>query len=232
MIVEDEKMIRKGIKVLLEEVLTGFQVIWEAENGKKANQIINIEVPDIIFTDIRMPEMDGLEFIGILKNKLPDVPVIIISGYDDFTYVRKAFKYGVRDYLLKPIKQSELVSVLKGLDNQTGSSLTMEDPVVIRNIKGLIENHLEDDLSLRFISNALNLHPNYISQCFKDYVKTNLSNYILTKRMERAEELLIQTNLKVYDIANLVGYQNAKHFSSVFKKYSGKTPQKYRNEVI
>lgn len=232
MIVEDEKVIRQGIKVLLEEVFTGYQVLWEAENGKRALEIIHTDVPDIILSDIRMPEMDGLQFLSFLQDKLPDVPVIVISGYDDFSYVREAFKLGVKDYLLKPIKRSELASVLKKMEQEDKTLAFKGDPAVIRQMKELIEQHLEGDLSLKFISNTLNLHPNYISQTFKEYTQVNLSDYIVAKRMEKAKELLAQTNLKIYDIAFLSGYPNAKHFSSVFKKHFGKTPQQFKNEVL
>ncbi|MCM3740592.1 response regulator [Oceanobacillus luteolus] len=232
MIVEDEKVIRQGIKFLLEEVFTGYQVAWEAENGERALEIIHVDVPDIILSDIRMPKMDGLKFLSYLQDKLPEVPVIVISGYDDFAYVREAFKLGVKDYLLKPIKRSELASVLKKIEKEDITYAFREDPPVIRQIKELIEQHLEEDLSLKFISNTLNLHPNYISQTFKDYTKVNLSDYIVSRRMEKANRLLSQTNLKIYDVAYLSGYSNAKHFSSVFKKYFGKTPQQFKNEVL
>ena len=81
---------------------------------------------------------------------------------------------------------------------------------------------------MEFISNALNLHPNYISQLFKVETNINLSEYIMQQRINKSKELLIQTNLKIYDIASLVGFINPKHFSVVFKKLVGQTPHQFR----
>ncbi|WP_284141046.1 MULTISPECIES: response regulator [unclassified Virgibacillus] len=234
LLVEDEKVIRDGVKTLLEEVITGYSVLWEADCGKRALDIVNIEIPDLIITDIRMPNVDGLEFIGILKNIHPSVPVIIISGYDDFAYVRKALKLGVKDYLLKPINRMELASVLETINKSKQVLVVSEDnigePTIIKNIKEAVEENLEGNLSLNYLSKTLNLHPNYISQQFSQHTEIRLSDYILDRRMSKAKELLLNTNLKVYDIAHLTGFSNAKHFASVFKKHNEKTPQQYREE--
>lgn len=231
LLVEDETTIRKGIKSLLEEVITGYKVMWESSNGYTALEIVNIEIPDIVITDIRMPKMDGIEFISLLRGKHPYIPVIVISGHDDYDYVREALKLGVKDYLLKPINRSELASILYSMRQQEYDALDVsssKDSLYVRQIKEVIEKHLEEELTLNFISNTLNLHPNYISQLFKQETNENLSEYILSRRISKSKELLTNTNLKIYDIAHLVGYSNSKHFASIFKKVSGKTPQQYR----
>lgn len=232
LLVDDEKMIRIGLKNLLEDIITGYNVLWEASNGVQALEIASIEVPDIVITDIRMPEMNGLDFISYLKMRHPLVSVIVISGHDDFIYVREALKLGVKDYLLKPINRRDLASVLSNIkkSDPNKENIISDEPFNIRHIKEVIENNLEADLTLNFISNVLNLHPNYISQLFSQQTKMKLSQYIMLQRIKKSKELLIQTNLKIYDIAHLVGYINAKHFSSVFKKVSGMTPYQFRNK--
>ncbi|MCP8615905.1 response regulator transcription factor [Salirhabdus salicampi] len=231
LLIEDEKVIRQGIKVLLEDIITGYKVMWEASDGRKGLDMINVIIPDIIITDIRMPEMNGIEFISLLRRKLPNIPVIVISGYDDFTYARDALKLGVKDYILKPVNRSELADTLyriAGKDVEKSKEHLTEESRQVRQIKELISNNLEEELSLQFISKTLNLHPNYISQLFKQKTSSTLSDYILKKRVEKAKDLLQNTRLKVYDIASLAGYSNAKHFSSVFKKVTGQTPNQYR----
>lgn len=233
LVVEDETTIRKGIKTLLEEVITGYKVMWEATNGHSALEIIDIEVPDIVITDIRMPKMNGIEFITLLKEKTPYVPVIVISGYDDYSYVREALKLEVKDYLLKPINRSELASILYKInegEHDFPKSSDSNESINIRQIKEIIENHLEDELSLNFISKTLNLHPNYISQVFKRETNVNLSEYILNRRIKKSKVLLSTSNLKIYDIAHLVGHPNSKHFASIFKKITGKSPHHFRKE--
>ena len=231
LLVDDEKVIRKGIKKLLEDVITGYKVMWEASNGYEALEIANIEIPDLVITDIRMPEMNGIDFISYFKKRHPLVSVIVISGHDDFIYVREALKLGVKDYLLKPISRSELASTLQNIDKERTSNNDIINPgesVNISKIKDVINRNLEKEITLNFISNTLNLHPNYISQLFKQKTTIKLSDYIMQQRIDKSKELLTQTNLKIYDIAILVGYGNPKHFSVVFKKVVGKTPNQYR----
>lgn len=234
MVVEDEQVIREGIKVLLEEVIMGYEVLWEATNGQRALEILNIEIPELIITDIRMPKMDGIDFITLLKEKYKEVPVIVVSGYDDFIYVREALRLGVKDYLLKPINRKELTSILEtiSIDKEKDNNQDNNEPVIIHHIKDLIDKNLEGDLSLDYISKALNLHPNYISNLFRKHTNLKLSDYIMTRRMDKAKELLKHTNLKVYDIAFLTGFSNPKYFSSVFKKNAGMTPHQYRTTVF
>lgn len=229
LVVDDEKTIRKGIKKLLEEVITGYKVLWEASNGFEALEILKIEVPDIIITDIRMPNMNGIEFIRLSKEKLPLTPIIVLSGHDDFTYVREALKLGVKDYLLKPVSRSELATILLSIDQSNKKPIQAGESAHIRQIKEVIEKNFNADLTLQFISQSLNLHPNYISQLFSQETSIRLSEYITQRRIERSKELLVKTNLKIIDISQLVGYTDSKHFATVFKKVVGTTPQQYRN---
>lgn len=232
MIVEDEKVIREGLKTLLEDTIKGYTVLWEAPDGVRALEIIEIEVPDLVITDVRMPKMNGIDFIRFLNQKYKDIPILIISGYDDYVYVREALKLGVDDYLLKPISRYELASTLSHiLENKLkkNNQDNLDDGLhTINEIKKIIKDNLEKELSLEFISHMLGLHPNYISNLFSKHTKGKLSDYISEQRILKAKELLMNTNLKVYDIAFLSGYTNPKYFSSVFKKKTGHTPQTYR----
>ena len=80
LLVDDEPIIRRGIKKLLEDVITGYKVMWEASNGSEALKIADIVVPDIVITDIRMPEMNGVDFISFFVKKHPSVAVIVLVG--------------------------------------------------------------------------------------------------------------------------------------------------------
>ncbi|MED1913915.1 response regulator [Bacillus thuringiensis] len=243
LLVEDERMIREGLKTLIENGASGFAVMAEAENGKDALQYMRTEIPDLIVTDIRMREVDGLALIGKIREMYEELPIVIISGYGDFHYAQKALKYKVSDYLLKPIDRLELVSTLAKIrqvldrkkkvreeENSVDGS-HREERQIIRKVKAFIHDHLDGDLRLQTLAESVHLNPIYLSQLFKTETGENVSDYITQVRMNRAKRLLHETSLKVYDIARLVGYQSAKHFMLVFKKEVGMTPGSYRDLV-
>jgi len=111
-IVEDEPIILENIKTKISKINAKFRIVGETFNGQTALEIIHETHPDIILTDIRMPIMDGLQLIKEVRKNYPELPVIIISGYDEFAYARQAIKYGVEDYLLKPVKIDSLQEVM------------------------------------------------------------------------------------------------------------------------
>lgn len=115
LVVEDENLLLKNIQKKISAVSPDFQIIGEAYNGKEALEIIRDNPPDIVFTDIRMPIMDGLELARILYEDYPDISTVIVSGYDDFEYARTVLTYRVKDYLLKPLQPEQLKNILFSL---------------------------------------------------------------------------------------------------------------------
>jgi two-component system response regulator YesN len=115
-LVDDEHFVRKGIISLIDWEECGFQVCAEADNGEDALEIIDQVKPDLVITDIRMPVLDGLELIRqLVEEKEAHTKFIILSGYNDFSYAQKAVRYGVCDFILKPLEKEELESTLKQL---------------------------------------------------------------------------------------------------------------------
>lgn len=118
MIIDDEVMIRKGIRTSIQWEDYDIEICAEAKNGKEGLQKAIKEKPDIVLVDIRMPVMDGLEFADILKDELPSAKIVIVSGYDDFAYAQRALKIGVSEYLLKPVGAEELIELVVKLKTQ------------------------------------------------------------------------------------------------------------------
>lgn len=114
LVVEDERWARKDLVRAIQQLadsLPSFSV-REAANGEEAWKLIVSETPDLLITDIRMPKMDGLELIAKAKAQNPLLLCMIVSGYDEFEYARQGIKYGVKQYLLKPVQEAELASAL------------------------------------------------------------------------------------------------------------------------
>lgn len=114
-LVEDEMVIRRGIKNSIDWEKEGYIFCGEASDGELAYPMIIKEKPDILITDIRMPFMDGLELCKLVKKELPNIKILILSGYDEFDYVKEAIRLGVTEYLLKPISSGKLLEALNGV---------------------------------------------------------------------------------------------------------------------
>lgn len=117
-LVEDEFVMREGIKNNIDWTAEGFLFCGEASDGEIAYKLIQSKQPDIIITDIKMPFMNGLELSRLIRNELPQSKIIILSGHEEFSYAQEAIKIGVAEYLLKPIKSSELIKVVKRVSKQ------------------------------------------------------------------------------------------------------------------
>lgn len=249
LLVEDEEVIRKGIASLIAQVSPHFTVVKEASQGREALDYLSRNAVDMVITDIRMGEMNGLQLLEKIREKFEDMPLLIISGYSDFFYAQKALQYGVADYLLKPIDRKQLVCALDKLRllhlKRTGKTPDPEQPAagdpateqqpgpegrrLIRKVKEYIEAHPEGDLRLQTLADYVHLNPAYLSQLFKQETGTNLSDAVTAARIERAKYLLTRTELKIYDVARLSGYQSPKHFMLLFKQLVGVTPGTYRD---
>ena len=114
-LVEDEMVIRRGIKNSIDWEKEGYIFCGEASDGELAYPMIIKEKPDILIIDIRMPFMDGLELCKLVKKELPNIKILILSGYDEFDYAKEAIRLGVTEYLLKPISSGKLLEALNGV---------------------------------------------------------------------------------------------------------------------
>lgn len=118
LIVDDELVIRRGLKNKIERIFSNITSVTLAEDAFQALELMAIDQPDVVITDIRMPEMNGLAFIEQSKKLCPKTKFIIISGYQEFEYAKEAIKLNVEDYLIKPIENEKLKGVLERIQNQ------------------------------------------------------------------------------------------------------------------
>jgi len=149
LLVDDEMIIRQGLRVLIDWKSLGLELVAEAENGESALKLIKEFKPHILITDVKMPKMNGLELIKEINAMGLNIKTIIISGYDDFAYVKEALKYGVYEYILKPIRESDIVSILKDVVRDM-------DHTIIRSINSSeSEKLMKDNLFNRLINNSI-----------------------------------------------------------------------------
>lgn len=124
LIADDEPLIRKGLKTIIHRVSDEFTVSYEAANGIEAMRLIEINKPDVVISDIRMPDKDGLELVKEISQIYPQIINVILSGYDDFNYAHRAIKYKVYDYLLKPVDSETLSGLLNRIGNEIRSRIS------------------------------------------------------------------------------------------------------------
>lgn len=117
-LVEDEVVMREGIKNNINWEQEGFSFVGEASDGELAYPLIQKTQPDILITDIKMPFMDGLELSRLVKQEFPDIKIIILSGYDEFDYAKEAISIGITDYLVKPISGAQLLEAVKKVEKK------------------------------------------------------------------------------------------------------------------
>ena len=172
-LVEDEIVIRDGIKNSIQWEKEGFEFVGEAGDGELAYPMILKEQPDILITDIKMPFMDGLELSRLVKQELPDIKILILSGYDEFEYAKEAIRTGVAEYLLKPVSSIKLLEVLHGVT----STIVQE-----RQEKELLRKYEADMLENR------------------EYQKDEFLNRILTQSLS-VTEILAQAKALSMDLS-------------------------------
>jgi len=222
-IVDDERRIRDGMKKLINWEEHGFSIIGLASDGVEALEICRLEKPSLVITDIKMPRMDGLALASELKKVNPDISIIIISGYNDFSYAKQAIKYGAKNYLLKPVDKDELCAELDTIRCDILSKLSREEEVRQDNEK------LESLFLLRLINGDLSpeeiLNNPASRKIGLENVKTlcvcimDVSN-CLNKISQMPDTGKSQKRLKIrYELEELLGKTKTKFFCEYSKGF-------------
>lgn len=160
LIVDDEFIMRQGIKHMIDWEQEGFKVIGEASNCQEALEIIEKDRPHIIISDIVMPQVDGIEFTKIVQEKYPQIQIVILSSYSDFEYVRSSFQNGAVDYVLKPsLKPLDFLDTLKKIAKKI-SNVNLSSKSIV-NI-----DHLLNRLILGYDIDFEHLNKLFIHPCF------------------------------------------------------------------
>lgn len=240
LIAEDENLIRKKLLHFIDYDALGMVVVADVANGVSGVELIKKYKPDIVLADINMPEKDGLDMI---KETLDyDYIAIIISGYDYFSYAQRALKYGVTDYLLKPIslddlnealvnardiiyKKRSVISRNSDIENAIDISTdeAIKDSTVVEMIRFVKDNY-HDKISISDLSKKLAYSESMLNRKFKKEVHITFNEYLNRYRINKAIELLKNSDYNITEISYMCGYSSAKYFSRVFKKYLGISP--------
>jgi len=234
-IIEDEEWLLKGIEKSFNWDKYNFYVKKTFSNAVDFLKYIDEHSVDVVFTDIKMPNMDGLELISKVKLEMQkeNVYFVIISAFDSYEYMRKAINLGVVDYLKKPIDRNETDALLEKIYDLVSNNKNSEKHVIdnkdFQDLIYYINTHYMEKLTLNELSKQYYFNSNYLCLLFKKHLNTSFSNYIFEIRMEKAKELLLDYRYSVSDVAQKVGYSEYSYFNRSFKKYFGITPSAFKN---
>jgi YesN/AraC family two-component response regulator len=241
-VVDDEREIRRGLVNFFPWDILGYEIAGQAENGKQAFDFIvqNPGMVDVLFTDIKMPVMSGIELVRQLRQQGIHLKVVLLSAYSEFEYARDGLKMGVVDYVLKPTEYKNLIQTFqriacmldeeRGYQEKTGEPekhLSLHGKIVLE-VKQYIKLNY-DNTNLDLAAQHINLSPSYLSTIFKQETGMNFSDYLQSQKMENAARLILGGSRKTYEISGMVGYFSSKNFTRAFKKYFGMSPREYRN---
>lgn len=250
LVVDDEPIIIKGIRSFVDFEALSISEVFEASNGEMALESFKINLPDLVLADINMPKMNGLDFAIAAKAIKPEVKIAIITGYDYFDYALTALKSGIDDYVLKPVSKNDIQDTLRKLveklqNDQSNSEVSKLVENIIRQstpsedigYKAKIQKELDlnlsnIDFSLTYLAKQLSLSTSYLSTLFKTLYGTNFQDHMLTVRIDRAKILLLSTNMKIYEIATAIGFDDPNYFSASFKKKVGCSPNQFKEKPL
>lgn len=243
-LVDDEHLILEGLSKVVRWHDFGCEVIGTARDGREGLELIRRERPDIVISDIRMPNMDGLTMLAALHSEFPQMQLTVLTAYRDFDYARRAINLGVCRYLLKPSRMDELHEAIRtmtahlserpegdgAVDERADAAPESGDAgsFIVNAALEYMRAHCTERISLATVADNVYVSQWHLSKLINRHMNQSFLELLNTMRIERAKLLLADPALRVHAIAEQVGYNDVAHFSKSFKKITGKNPGEYR----
>ncbi|MFV0504675.1 MAG: response regulator [Lachnospirales bacterium] len=225
-IVDDEKHCIIDLQKSISWETFGYEVKETFQIAEEAEKAIICSSPDIVFTDVKMPKLNGLELIKRLRQGGYKNDIVVVSGYDEFDYAKKAMAYNVADYCLKPIREKEINSVLIKLNKKDKNLEVIK--LLPNEILDYLNSNVHKKVTLEDICNKFNISTATCTKLFKDNFGKTFKQLVQEIQMERAMQLLLETDFSIQKIASIVGEEDYFYFTKKFKNVTGVTPTKYR----
>lgn len=245
-LVDDEHMILEGLSRVVPWERLGCQVSGTASNGQEGLALIRRVKPDILMTDIRMPNMDGLGMIAALRSEFPALQITVLTAFREFEYAQTAINLGVCRYLLKPSRMDELNeaihTMIARLDAMAGDGADGDAPpkaesaaasqagnYIVRQALDYMRQHCHEHLSLGDVADHVYVSQWHLSKLINRHANQSFLDILGRLRVEKAKGLLADSSLRIHEVAEQSGFSDVGHFSKSFKKIVGMTPGEYRD---
>lgn len=254
LIVEDEEIIRKGLVYTVDWLSMGCMVVADAGNGFEGLDMMKLHLPDVVITDIKMPKLDGINMLEEAeKQSLTDFKSIILTSYSEFDYAKKAIQLRVFDYILKPVDEDKLKEVIcrvkQTIEKERVNNSILEiagkktagelldlnfyiNTEVSKNIfvsRALqeIKDNFNRKISVESIAEEMGVSASYLSRRFKDATSQTFLDMLNKYRVQKAIEFMERGIYRIYEVSDMTGFSDYKHFCSVFKKYTNTSPTEF-----
>jgi len=230
LLVDDDSEFREELDDFLEE----YRIV-EAGNGDEALRILSEPNQiDLVILDVRMPGRKGTEVLAEIKDQYPGLGVIMLTAYSSKDVAIASLKGDADDYIEKPVDIEKLEETIHRLLHEEGSGgavYKQNSEGKIEKVKDYLKRNYDKRVSLKDAAELVFLSPKYLSRLFKEITGTGFNQYRLSRKMEKAQEILADTGLTVDEISYRLGYQNMESFIRMFKKIVGMTPTEYRDKI-
>lgn len=240
LIVEDEQRAREGLVKLLQAIPGDHEVVAQVSNGQAALDMLVQLKPDVVFTDIKMPFVDGITLARTARAMNLPTEFVMISAYGDFELARQAISLDVVEYMLKPVTRKDMErTLLRVRDRLRGKwsyarteSANLRDqypdahPIILRTLD-VIQAGYAGKINQKNLAKELGVSPEYFSYLFSKNVGQTFSVFLRNYRIEKAMELYRSGQCSRQDVPYMVGFSDAKYFAQVFRTVVGKSPAEY-----
>lgn len=245
LMVDDDILFQQALEKQVNFSALGYERVLSATDVAQAAKIMEQQPVDVLLCDIEMPGKSGMDLIRwVAKNRYP-VIVLLLTCHSNFNYAKEAIGLDVFDYLLKPIRievlEERLREALKKKNEvrwldafrqeqaKQQPKVPEKDPV--SRIRSYIEENIHTELTREQLGRALFMNPDYIARVFREKAGQSLNDYIRSRRIYHAVQLLQETDLPLSDICEKIGYSYNTYFFNTFKKATGLSPNDYRNQT-
>lgn len=243
-VAEDEERMRDYVTRKTAELEPCFRCVGSAADGEEAVELVERFLPDILITDIKMPVLGGLGLVEKIRATNADVRIVIISGYSEFEYARKAIELGVDDYLLKPIDTEGLRDVLRRIRIRLESQASIVDKEycldrtgvreeeLVKAINVYLQENYREPYSLEKLATTFDCKAAYLLRLYNKITGSTPTQEVIKLRVEKAKRLLVgHPNLEIKQVSSAVGYEDPLYFSRLFKRETGLAPTAFRDSM-
>jgi len=243
LVAEDEQRMRDYLSRKVGELDPHLVSVGVASDGEETLEMVESRLPDLLLTDIKMPLLSGLELVQRIRSSNPDLRIIIVSGYSEFEYARRAIELGVDEYILKPVDGEGLKAALRRVrikleasSRQVESEFGLGTPAGETELVSAIGLYLQENYrhpySLERLAAHFGCKAAYLLRLYRRATGSTPTRDLIRLRIEKAKRLLVgHPHLEVKQVAAAVGYDDPLYFSRLFKRETGINPSGFKDST-